>query len=144
MMKQKVQQGFTLIELMIVIAIIGILAAVAVPQYQDYIAKAQMARSYAELVALKPNIESLQMEGTALTTNLSNAGWVSSEMQATAMAATDDGAGNLVITATLDGQISAAVKGTVITYTRTDAGVWSCGLTGQPTGFKATFTPKGC
>lgn len=41
-MKNSLQKGFTLIELMIVIAIIGVLAAVAVPAYQDYIAKSQV------------------------------------------------------------------------------------------------------
>ncbi len=54
---QKVQQGFTLIELMIVVAIIGILAAVALPAYQDYTAKSKWAVNLSELDGIKQSVK---------------------------------------------------------------------------------------
>lgn len=58
-----VQKGFTLIELMIVVAIIGILAAIAIPQYQNYIAKSQVSRVMSESGGLKTVVESCINEG---------------------------------------------------------------------------------
>ncbi|KXU39124.1 hypothetical protein AXE65_10470 [Ventosimonas gracilis] len=57
------QKGFTLIELMIVVAIIGILAAIAIPQYQNYIARTQVSRVMGETGSLKTILEVCLMEG---------------------------------------------------------------------------------
>jgi len=58
------QKGFTLIELMIVIAIIGILAAIAIPAYQNYIAKSQAAEAFTLAGGLKTNIATNLQSGT--------------------------------------------------------------------------------
>ncbi|MCF7986727.1 MAG: pilin [Methylovulum sp.] len=71
---KKVQQGFTLIELMIVVAIIGILAAVAIPAYQDYTVRAKISEAIIAADALKIAIsDGFQTDGTLGITNAASA-----------------------------------------------------------------------
>jgi type IV pilus assembly protein PilA len=67
-MKRQVQKGFTLIELMIVVAIIGILAAIAIPQYQNYVTRAKWQDNISQMASTKLAIaECLQNNSGSLT-----------------------------------------------------------------------------
>ncbi|CAG2147278.1 Fimbrial protein [Cupriavidus campinensis] len=144
---QRVQKGFTLIELMIVVAIIGILAAIAIPQYQDYVAKSQVSRAVSELGAYKTGIEDRLNQGqnTILPTDV---GYVRSNLTTTAVfpaAGVTFNAGAGSITATLDGSVSSSVNGATVVWTRVADGTWSCVTSkGTNANFKKIYGPAGC
>jgi type IV pilus assembly protein PilA len=71
MIKRQAQAGFTLIELMIVVAIIGILAAVAIPAYSDYTAKAKVANAIASVDSLKTAVAMCAQEAGGVLTGCS-------------------------------------------------------------------------
>jgi type IV pilus assembly protein PilA len=131
-MVKKAQAGFTLIELMIVVAIIGILAAVAIPAYQDYVAKSKFAAALAEVspaktgfeVALNDGLTPVLSSTTAPTETEAAIGVQGTNSNSTVVVTTATTSG--VITATIAGG-SAQVKNQKIVLTREAvSGQWSC------------------
>ncbi|KAB7780141.1 pilin [Xanthomonas sp. LMG 12460] len=133
----KKQQGFTLIELMIVVAIIAILAAIALPMYQDYVAKSQVTAALAEITPGKTQAEVLLNEGTDF--NAATAIGLNTSTRCPTLAVTGTAASRAsTITCTIAG--NSQVKGKTITLTRTAAtGVWACSTTAV-----AKYKPNGC
>lgn len=119
------QQGFTLIELMIVVAIIAILAAIAIPQYQNYVARSQMSRAVGEIGALRTAVEDCMSSGD---TTCDNAQGTTLDTDAfydnfTAFDLTD---AEGEMTAVLSDSVSPSVRGATITWSRDEEGGWTC------------------
>ena len=139
------QKGFTLIELMIVVAIIGILAAVAIPQYQNYIAKTQMSRVVGEISALKTSAEQYILDGQSATA-IADLGFTTSNLvSATTAAVNPSNDGTVEITATLGTSAASSVAGAIVTLTRDATGLWECATTASTNaGWKDSYAPAGC
>ncbi len=130
--KQKKQQGFTLIELMIVVAIIGVLAAVAIPAYQDYVKKSEAASALATLKSLITPAELFYQEnGTAAAATLTNLGSTASANDlGTLTSALGSGSGGSPTIAFAFGANSSMTSTDTLTFTRSTTDGWSCARAG--------------
>ena len=155
----KMQKGFTLIELMIVVAIIGILAAIALPAYQDYTKRAKLSEVILAASACRTTITEVYQSANSGTT-MSAGGWgcesSGSSSKYVASVVTDVGG---KITVTAQGTGDAAIDGKKVTLTPltganavmttptnigTAVSTWRCGNTGDGTDIPAKFLPGSC
>ena len=142
----KKQQGFTLIELMIVVAIIGILAAIAIPAYQDYTIRAQVSEGLNLAAGAKAAVSEFQMDSGAWPDDNTEAGLADNDTDINGSYVTSVGVVSNVITVTYGGTQPAhsVIAGETITLTGTvNAGSvqWDCASGGT---IEPKHLPKAC
>ena len=141
---------------MIVVAIIGILAAIAIPQYQNYIAKSQVSRVMGELSSIKTTVETCILEGKTAVTNDSTeedkdtcflGATVSNLLGADGteiykgltVKLPADAKSQGTIVGTFGNSAATAIKEKELTWYRSAEGSWTCGTT-----VESKFRPAGC
>lgn len=133
------QVGFTLIELMIVVAIIAILAAIAIPQYQNYVARSQLTRVKAELSTLRTPIELCIWNGVSNIADC-EVDTLNSDLLSGGTPTMTLSGGAAAIEGTFDSD-TGRVAGSVVLLERSTEGEWTCTIT---TPVDTSLVPADC
>jgi len=133
----KIQRGFTLIELMIVVAIVALLSAIAIPAYQDYVIRTQLAAGLTDITSGKSTFEAQVVANNSTTFNVGDIGLQPSTPRCTV--SMDPSPSNGFIRCTLKG--NPRIAGKTIEVLRTSSGGWSCRV---DAGIASKYWPAGC
>jgi type IV pilus assembly protein PilA len=140
--------GFTLIEMMIVVAIIGVLASVAIPLYKDYVSKSQVTAAMSEITSAKGSLEEkihgglsaadvIAMSGSSATVLRLIGLSAANSSRCSSYTSTVNAAGSATIECVISG--NSSVEGKTITWSRDVTNIWSCTTT-----VSTRIAPKAC
>ena len=143
----KLQQGFTLIELMIVVAIIGILAAIAIPAYQDYTIRAQVSEGMNLAAAAKAAVAEDFLNEGAAPVNRTDAGMTATDTDTQGKYVSSVNVANGTIVITYGNEANAQIAGETLgltPYESVDLSIiWKCGGAPVPAGANGLMGASG-
>lgn len=143
-MMKNTQKGFTLIELMIVVAIIGILAAIAIPAYQDYITRSKVTELVTAASACKTSVSEYAQTLNTLPADISEAGCTNNSSQYVSTLGVTNGVITVTATSAVGGSAGTAGTNTLVLTPDFDATAGTVGWDCEASTIESKYLPANC